>query len=310
MKNIFYILPFLLISFIAKGQNYTEEEIKINTPYQTIHGTLVQPNSKANSLVIIIPGSGPTDRNGNNVMAKNNSLKYLAEGLVENSIASFRYDKSVLTLNPTDTLVLKALRFEHFIEEAKAVIHHFKKQNKYGKIVVAGHSQGSLVGMLASKNNADAFISIAGAGRSIDEVIIDQIAANSPMFKGEVERVLNELKKGNLVNDYNPLLASLFNIKTQPFLMSWMAYNPQEEIANLAIPVLLINGTKDIQVAVNEAKLLHNKCENSEIKIIENMNHVLKIIEGNTSENIASYSNPNLDVSSKLIEIISNFINE
>ena len=46
-------------------------------------------------VVLIIPGSGPTDMDGNSAAlpGKNNSLKYLAEGLAGKGIASLRYDK-------------------------------------------------------------------------------------------------------------------------------------------------------------------------------------------------------------------------
>lgn len=307
MKNVFIFLLFIP-SFLF-GQNFVETELTIETSFETIQGNLIQPNKKKVPLVIIIPGSGPTDRNGNNSLMVNNSLKFLAEELAKQNIATYRYDKSVLTFKSSDTTKIKELKFEHFIDEAKAVITHFKNTDKYSKIVVAGHSQGSLVGMIAGKNLADGFISIAGAGRSIDSLLLEQIEKNSPMLKPEVERVLQLLKKGELVTDFNPVLISLFNIQTQPFLMSWMQYNPKVEIAKLTIPTLLVNGTKDLQISVNDVELLHQKCENSKLLLIDNMNHVLKIIEGDFSENLASYTNSTMPISTELVTEIVGFIN-
>ena len=94
------------------------------------------------------------------------------------------------------------------------------------------------------------------------------------------------------------------------FLISWIKYNPQEEIKHLTIPILIINGTKDIQVSSNEAELLYKSNENSKLFIVENMNHLLKEIKGDINENMLSYTNPDLPVMSDLIEIISNFVNK
>jgi pimeloyl-ACP methyl ester carboxylesterase len=313
MKNNLIILLLFCLPFVSISQEKSkiETEVIIPTNSVTIKGTLLTLGTDTKQpLVIIIPGSGPTDRNGNNAMMKNNSLKLLAENLSNNNISTFRYDKSVLSYSSENIENLDSLTFDTFINEAKTVIEFFKKSNNYSKIIIAGHSQGSLVGLLASQNKADGFISLAGAGRSIDNILIEQISKQAPFLKEETERVLVELKKGNIVEDYNELLKSLFNKKTQPFLISWIHYNPKEEIKKLTIPVLIINGTNDIQVGVNEAELLHKNCQSSQLYIIENMNHLFKEIKGDINENMLSYNNPNLPVMEELINIITTFVNE
>ncbi|MDX1829927.1 MAG: alpha/beta hydrolase [Lutibacter sp.] len=313
MKSKLLILIFLFITHIVSSQenNFKESEIDIPTKTQIIYGTLLTPNSvKKPPLVILIPGSGPTDRDGNNAVMKNNSLKYLAESLSNQKIATYRFDKSVLTFTKKDTLKIKALTFNTFINEATSVIKYFKKFKNYSKIIIAGHSQGSLVGMVASKNNADAFISLEGAGRPIDEIIIEQIAKQAPYLKEETIRVLKELKQGKLVTDFNPMLISLFNQQVQPFLISWIQYNPQIEIKKLTIPILIIQGTKDIQVNIKDAELLHKANTTSKLKLIENMNHIFKEINGDVNENLQSYSNPKLPITPILTTTILNFINQ
>lgn len=313
MKYSINILIFSLISSLLFSQekNYTENQLSIPTNSVTINGTLLKPSlSKKTPLVILIPGSGPTDRDGNNTQMKNNSLKFLAEGLTEENIATYRFDKSVLSYTKNDKEKIDSLTFDTFINEAKAVINHFKNSGKYSKIVVAGHSQGSLVGIIASKNISDGFISLAGAGRTIDEVLAEQIEKQAPFLKEETVKVLAELKKGNLVEEFNPMLQSLFRKSVQPFLISWIKYNPQEEIKKLTIPILIINGSKDIQVKIMDAKLLHEAKKDSQLEIIENMNHLFKEIKGDLSENMGSYTNPNLPVMKDLIISIATFVNE
>jgi len=311
MKYKFYIIIFSLISFFsfAQEKNYKETDIRIPTKSAIIKGTLLTPIlNKKIPLVIIIPGSGPTDRNGNNTSMKNNSLKFLAEELTKNNIATYRFDKSVLSLTKSDTTKIKSLTFNTFINEAKSVIEYFKNTKNYSKIIVAGHSQGSLVGMIAANNIADAFISLEGAGRPINEILIEQIEKQAPFLKDETTRVLNELKKKKLVSDFNPMLTSLFNKKVQPFLISWIQYNPQYEISKLNIPILIIQGTKDLQVKVEDAKLLHKSNDKSKLQLIENMNHLFKKIKGDINENMLSYTNPNLPVMKELINPIITFI--
>lgn len=308
--NIFILSIISFLSF-AQENNYTELELSIPTNSVTINGTLLKPIfEEKTTLIILIPGSGPTDRDGNNPQLKNNSLKYLAEGLVEHNIATFRFDKSVLSYSKEDIKKINALKFDTFIDEAKTVIKYFKKTEAYSKIIVAGHSQGSLVGMIASKINADGFISLEGAGRTIDVILIEQIEKQAPFLKDETITILNELKKGNTVNEFNPMLISLFNKQVQPFLISWIKYNPQTELKKLAIPILIVQGTKDIQVSNLDAELLHKANNKSQLKIIENMNHLFKEIKGDLTENMASYTNPDLPVMKELTTRIATFVNE
>lgn len=311
MKIKFIVILVLFISQTGFSQEitYQETELDIPTKTETIYGTLLTPNSiNKPPLVIIILGSGPTDREGNNVIMKNNSLKYLAKNLSEHNIATYRYDKSVLSLTKNDTTKIKKLTFDSFINEAISVINYFIKSKKYAKIVVAGHSQGSLIGMIAANNIAEAFISLEGAGKPINEIFIEQIAKQAPYLKEETARILTELKKGKLVADYNPMLASLFNKTVQPFLIFWMKYNSQIEIKKLTIPILIIQGTKDIQVKIEDAELLHKANSKSQLQLIENMNHIFKEIKGDVSDNMQSYTNPKLPIIPKLTTTILNFI--
>lgn len=275
---------------------------------QHIDGTLLLPNESGNeSLAIIIAGSGPTDRNGNQNFMQNNSLKKLAEGLAQNGIATFRYDKRIVKQIRKGN-VDKNIMFDDFIDDAKSVLNYFKASGKYSKVYIIGHSQGSLVGMIAAKSGADGFVSLAGAGKSIDKVIIDQVQNTAPMFTEDTKRIFNILKEGKTTDDFPPALASIFNKEVQPFMSNWMQFNPQDIIKSLSIPVLVINGTKDLQVSEDEAKLLKASNDNAELKIITNMNHILVSIEGDNLENSKSYNEPKRSLSQELIDSITTFI--
>jgi esterase/lipase len=306
MKRFFLVTIQLFSTLLFSQENIMTEEIEINT---LIKGTLFSPKKVNNEtkLVILIAGSGPTNRNGNSISGGvNNSLKFLAEELSKNGIAVFSFDKRIFSQMANKTLDEKTLSFEDFINDVNDVIYHFKAQKKYSKIIIAGHSEGSLIGMIASKKNVDGYISIAGAGRPIDEVLSEQIAKNSPFLKDAADKNLALLKEGKTFENKNPMLSSLFRESIQPYMISWIKYNPRDEIKKLKIPILIINGTKDIQVPETDAQLLHESNSKSKLVIIENMNHIFKEIKID-EDNLKSYSNPKLPIISELIECISKF---
>ncbi|MCB0462630.1 MAG: alpha/beta hydrolase [Flavobacteriaceae bacterium] len=304
--KLFFVLYLMSFCVFSQELTFTPKDITIN---EFIDGTLLIPNDvEKPNLAIIIAGSGPTDRNGNQNMLKNNSLKKLAEELSKEGLATFRYDKRIVKQIRKNNVDMN-IRFDDFITDAISVLNYFKNNDAFNKVYIIGHSQGSLVGIVAAKEGADGFISLAGAGKPIDEVIIDQVTATAPMFAEDTKRVFSIMKEGKTTTDFPQALISIFNLEVQPFMMSWMAYNPQEEIRGLEIPVLIINGTKDLQVSEDEANLLHSANTNSTLKIIEKMNHILVPIEGDTLENSKSYNESQRKISGELIQSIVVFTN-
>ncbi len=301
----------LILLFLFYSIGYAQE-INIPSEKVTVNGTLLALDSTVKvPLVIIIPGSGANDRDGNQVAAKGNYLKFLAEGLAQHKIATYRYDKSAIALLKKEGFKEEDVDFDDFVNDAIAVVNYFKDKEQFSKIIIAGHSQGSLVGMIASKSRADAFISIAGAGRQIDEILIEQVVKQSPMFEKDLIKTFDSLRLGKIDEDFNPMLMSIFRKSLQPFWISWIKYNPQEEIKKLNIPILIINGTRDIQVPVSDAELLHKATSKSELLIIEDMNHVFKEVKTDAiSENIATYSNAELAIKEELITEIAKFVTQ
>ena len=307
------LLLLLLFSIVGFSQTesatkfFNKEEIAINP---LINGSLYSPlkQNKKTNLVLLISGSGPTDRDGNQKNLINNSLKYLCEGLAQNDIAVFSYDKRIISQMKTGTVNEATLTFDDFITDATSVLLFFKNQKKYNKIIIAGHSEGSLIGIIAAKDKADGFISLAGAGRTIDAVLVEQITKQAPFLKEETQKNLDILKSGKTFELKNPMLASIFRESIQPYMISWMKYDPQIEIAKLEMPIVIINGTKDKQVSVQEAELLKKAKPKAELVLIENMNHVFKEIKGDDAENMKSYTNADLPIVPKLTSAITAFV--
>ena len=307
MKKLFLLLLFIpLFSF---GQ---EEEITLKTKSGDIKGSLLMPSVSVKvPVVLIIAGSGPTDRNGNNPMMTNNSLLMLANELKKNGIASVRYDKRGIGESTSSGLQESDLRFENYVDDVKDWIELLNENNRFSDIIVLGHSEGALIGMIASqKNEVKKFVSVAGAGISAGDIIREQLKAQPAVVLNQSLPIIEKLENGERVENVPQMLYTLFRPSVQPYMISWFKYNPQIEMAKLNKPVLIIQGTTDIQVSVSDADKLASANKKSQKKIIEGMNHILKQAELDRQKNIQTYSMPDLPLKKELIKFIVEFIEE
>ncbi len=303
------LILLLFIPLVSFGQ---EEEITLETKTGDIKGSLLIPSvSEKTAVVLIIAGSGPTDRNGNNPIMTNNSLIMLAKELQKNGIASVRYDKRGIGESKNSGLQESDLRFEHYVKDVEDWVELLKENDRFSEIIVLGHSEGSLIGMIASqKNEVEKFISVAGAGISAGDIIRQQLKAQPPVVLNQSLPIIEKLENGEREENVPQMLYSLFRPSVQPYMISWFKYDPQKEIAKLDKPVLIIQGTTDIQVSVSDADKLALANKKSQKQIIEGMNHILKEAEADRQKNIQTYSMPDLPLKKELMEVILKFIEE
>ncbi len=302
-------LSFTIQAQTTSDLSFTENPIEVSIKEGKLSGTLCFPNQKKNfPVALLIAGSGPTDRDGNNSMMKNNSLKLLAQELAKNGIASVRYDKRGVAASSTIVTKEEDLRFEDFISDGQQWVELLKKDKRFTQVIVIGHSEGSLIGM--NLTNIDKFVSLAGSGQSADLTIKEQLNSQPQMVKDMCYPIIDKLKNGELVEDVNPMLNSVFRKSVQPYMISWFKHNPQEDIKKLSIPVLIVQGATDIQVSVKDADLLSNSSKNSKKIIIEGMNHIFKMVALDKQENVATYNNPDLPVSTELVKTMTEFISK
>jgi pimeloyl-ACP methyl ester carboxylesterase len=309
MKNLFVIL-FLSFSTVLMAR---DEEVVLHTPTGDIYGTLTLPDSTSPvPVVLIISGSGPTDRDGNQPSMKNNSLKMLSNALFQHGIAMLRFDKRAIAASRAAIEKEEDLRFENYVDDVRLWIDMLGKDSRFSGVIVAGHSEGSLIGMLASQGNAKvkSFISIAGPAIPADEMLIEQMKNQPQQIQDIVTPILASLKQGEQVADVPEILYSIFRPSVQPYLISLIKYNPQTEIRKLTVPVLVIQGTTDIQVNAGHADLLSSASLDARKVIIENMSHVLKdCTSTNQLEQVMGvYTNPDLPINTELVKSIVEFI--
>ncbi|MDZ4714175.1 MAG: alpha/beta fold hydrolase [Cytophagales bacterium] len=313
IKKVVLLSGFILVAlccqaFICSDTTLVSSPLALQTNTGTIAGTLLTPAQfRKIPVVLIIAGSGPTDRDGNNPMMKNNSLKMLAMELGRNGIATLRYDKRGIGESKAAAKSEADLRFNDYVNDAKDWIQLLKQDKRFSKVIVIGHSEGSLIGMIAA-GNADKFISIAGAGQSADKILKEQLSAQPQGVQDIAFPILDSLANGHLVNKVNPMLNSIFRPSVQPYMISWFRYDPQVEIKKLSIPVLILQGTNDIQVSTADAERLSAANPAAKLVLLEGMNHILKNVPGDRQANIATYGNPTLPLADILITITRDFI--
>jgi pimeloyl-ACP methyl ester carboxylesterase len=303
----------LLGGTMQTSQTLESSSVEITTPTGTLYGTQIIPKSdQPEPVVLIIAGSGPTDRNGNSTVlpGQNNSLKLLAEGLAERGIASVRYDKRGIAQSFMAGQKESNLLFDMFVDDAALWVRELQADPRFSSVTVIGHSEGSLIGMLAvQQSEANAFVSIAGPARSASTLLREQLRPQlpEPLWQ-ESERILMALEQEKMVDSVPPELNILYRPSVQPYLISWFRYTPAEEIQRLSVSVLIVQGTTDIQVPVSEAEALKTALPAAELKIIEGMNHVFKAVPVDPEKQTASYSDPSLPVVPELIDSISQFV--
>jgi len=283
--------------------------IAVNGGY--IAGTLTRPEIKEPvPVALIIAGSGPTDLNGNSSLGEqSNAYLMLADSLAVHGIASLRYDKRGVGKSNDFHQAESQLRFEDYVSDAVALIQYLKKEPGFSGIIVIGHSEGSLIGMLtAERTKPDAYISLAGAGEPIGSILQWQLSQNTQINQDKIKQIVDSLEAGHTVKEVPPSFLALFRPSVQPYLISWMKYDPAKEIRKLHIPVLLVNGTTDLQVAIKEAEMLHKAKPDAQLAIIPGMNHLLKNAPEDRDKNRATYQNPDLPLNNALIKKIVQFI--
>jgi uncharacterized protein len=317
MKRISFFICLLYASAAGFGQGteqaYYDAPYTLKTPTGEIKGTLCSPSRWANSpLVIMIAGSGPTDRNGNSPLGiETNCYQMLAWELAKKGISSVRFDKRGIGESKAATVGESALRIETYVDDVTAWVNEFSNKKSYSGIFILGHSEGSLIGMLAAqKIPVKGYISLAGAGRPADQLLMEQLSGVPQEFITLIQADLDSLKQGLSLTYVHPNLMAFFRPSVQEYMKSWLRYDPAAEIKKLTVPVLLVQGTTDLQVKVKEANLLATARPDARLAVFENMNHILKEAGEDPKTNLETYKDPSLPLKAGLAETIIDFIRQ
>jgi hypothetical protein len=259
-----------------------EEAIELPTAWGKLCGTLLLPDGEGPwTAVLLVAGSGPTDRDGNNPLlpAPVDNIKSLAQALAARGIASLRYDKRGVGASVYPGLNESVLRFEHLVDDAVQWGEHLGRDPHVRGVVLVGHSEGALIAALAAEDaQAKALVSIAGAGSRASALIRRQIHDHLPAdLATPAYAMLDSLERQQPVAEVPDSLVLLFRPSVQPYLMSWFRYDPPEVLGALPLPVMLVQGSADVQVAVSDARALHAGKPDARLVVVEGMDHLLAL---------------------------------
>jgi pimeloyl-ACP methyl ester carboxylesterase len=314
MYRLLLIFLIALVSApgLAQSTSYFQEDsIALHLDSIQIKGTLCipMPEKRPVPVVLIIAGSGPTDRNGNGPIGNlnTNAYKQLAHELAKAGIASLRYDKRGIALSqPTGRINMETL-FGEEVEDIRRWIHLIRKDNRFSTLVLAGHSQGALMGVQAAAA-ADKFISLNGLGVNASQLLRDQLASQPPLMKEKAYLILDSLEKGLTARDVPPYLQALFNPGLQLYWMDMFRVDPPLLLSGLRIPVLVIQGDNDIQVKLSDAQAFVKMAPKAKLLILPGMNHVFKQAPTDRAGNLRTYSDPSLPIDQAMIKAMIEFI--
>jgi pimeloyl-ACP methyl ester carboxylesterase len=262
-------------------------------------------------VVVFIAGSGPTDRDGNQPRMKNDSLKLLGQQLAVQGIAVLRYDRRGIGESRKTAPKEMDLTIDLLADDVVEWVKLLRKDKRFSRVGIVGHSEGALVGILAARRaQADAFVSLAGVGRKVHVVLREQLAKNLPKgLKEKSDKIIDELAAGRTVADPPKELASLFRPSVQPFLISKFKRDPAQELARLKMPVLIVQGTTDLQTMVEDANVLAAAKKDAKLVILEGMNHTLRKAS-TQAEQTKAYFDPSVPLAPKLADEIATFLRQ
>lgn len=258
----------------------TESELEVATAWGRLAGTLLLPAGDGPfCAALLVAGSGPTDRDGNNALlpAPIDNLKRLAQALAAHGVATLRYDKRGVGGSTCPGLSEEALRFEHLVDDATLLASSLALDERIGRVVLAGHSEGALIAALAA-DEGQAVVSIAGAGLPASTILRSQLRGRLPDdLARQATATLDALERGETVDDVPDDLVLLFRPSVQPYLISWFRHDPPAVLSQLQGPVLIVQGTADAQVGVEHAHCLLEGKPDARLRIVEGMDHLLAL---------------------------------
>jgi pimeloyl-ACP methyl ester carboxylesterase len=311
----FAALGLLALGLSGAAMAQQSRELSIGDAPAQLHGTLLTPATPERGAqpVLILAGSGPTDRDGNNPLGiRAAPYRLLAEALAERGIASLRVDKRGIAASAAAAPREEELRIQNYADDARAWARALKSQTQARCVWLLGHSEGTMHALMAAQDDPDicGLVLVSPAGRRIGDVIREQLAGNpnAAPIRADAFRILRELEAGRTVADVPESLAPLFRPSVQPYLISMLAVDPVALARRYTGPILVVQGTTDLQTSIADAQAIRAARDGIAIRLIDGMNHVLKTASSDRQENFATYADPELPLAPGVADAIAGFV--
>lgn len=291
---------------------FVSDTISLHVRTGVLRGTLVMPNIHGKvPVIVLLGGSGPIDRDGNVQRAevKNDAVKLLAEGLGRRGIASVRYDRRGIGESASVQVSESSFVFTALVEDASNWITALLKDSRFSRVILAGHSEGSLVAILAAqKTDVAGVVTLNGPGRPHWKVLHDQLAASWATEQvARADSIVQKIIRGDTGVVVPTEMRALFRPSVQPYLRSLYSFDPAIELGRLGVPVLVVYGTTDLNVGAGEAEILIRRSRTARIARIEGMNHLLKSASDLDTQR-RTYVDPSVPLAPGLVKSVTEFV--
>jgi hypothetical protein len=311
------LIAALLTAPLAVQAKGLEKSVAATGAGGTLHGAMLTPSDVARPpVVLIVPGSGPTDKDGNNPLgATAASYRRLAEAMVDQGVASVRIDKRGMFDSAGAAADPNKVTIADYARDVQAWAQALKPVTGARCIWLLGHSEGALVAAAAAAERSDdvcGLVLVAAPGRPLGQVLRDQLKANpaNAALMADALAVIEKLERRQPVDvsRLDPALQRLFSPVVQPFLMDLIAYDPPELLKKYKGPVLVVQGTTDLQITMADAERLAAARPGVKLVKVKGMNHVLKEAPADRAGNLATYRDPLKPVAHGAVDAIVDFV--
>ncbi|HJR53376.1 MAG TPA: alpha/beta hydrolase [Gemmatimonadota bacterium] len=282
----------------------------------TLHGTLAMPPSPPGRLpvVVIVAGSGPTDRNANGPFVNTNAYAMLAWGLAEQGIASLRYDKRGIGMSAGEGGDPTTLTTDHYVADVAAAATALTSDARFSKIILLGHSEGAGHVLQAANRGAPqaGVVMVAGLGRMLADVLHEQFALQADSTTvATIDSAFARFLRGEDPGEVPPIAQPVIVPQYRNFMRSMAAYDPTGEVRRFTGPLLILQGTTDVQVTMLDAELLHAAQPGSTLVRLEDVNHVLKsIATSDLQAQVETYRDPSMPLAGSVVPAIAGWIDD
>jgi pimeloyl-ACP methyl ester carboxylesterase len=321
-------LALIVSCMLVQTTDAQATEIEAPGPLGPLRGAMAGPATADRPVVLIVPGSGPSDRDGNMPSGiRPDTLKLLAKGLAARNITSVRIDKRGLHSSRDAVADASDVTLAAYADDLRSWIGVIRQRIGAPCIWILGHNEGGLVAMKTALtgepgteagNGPICGLVLAGTpGRPIGQILRDQFRAFTPEgperapVLESVERILGEIEAGHEadLSGVSPELAGFFNPSIQPYMIDLLSHDPAEMIAAVDLPVLIVQGSNDVQVSIEDAQRLADARPGARLVILDGATHVLKTARGNDrAASLATYQDPELPLASGLVEAVAGFV--
>ena len=301
------IAAIALLAFCGTMTNASAEETKIRVG--NLDAVLTAPaDVERPPVVVLIAGSGSTDRDGNGPQAKPATLKKLAEQLAERKIATLRYDKRGAGGWKPEFGKPEDFRFKDYVDDAVSLVNYLRAGGKFSRVAVAGHSEGGLVAILAARQTQiDRVVLLVTAARRQGDLLKAQLERRQipPDVLEPILKAIDSIMAGQTVDP--PPRGFSIAPSMQPSLASAFVVDPIDPLKSIDKPVLIVGGGRDLQVARLDFSALSAASPLAKTLWVPDMNHVL-IDVTDDADNMAAYNQPDRALDTTMVDTVAAFI--